>query len=77
MPPLNSLVGSTEARELLGGIDRSTLVRWVQLGRIKPAQKLPGPNGAYLFRRRDVEALAADLDKREGDQAVAVAEHGP
>lgn len=31
------------------GIDRSTLTRWVQAGRITPAQKLPGLRGAYLF----------------------------
>lgn len=27
---------------------------------IPVAKKLPGPNGAYLFRRADIEALADD-----------------
>lgn len=50
-------VGNAEARVILGDIDRSTLVRWVQLGKLVPAQKLPGVNGAYLFRRADLEAF--------------------
>lgn len=33
------------------GIDRSTLTRWVQDGKVTPAQKLPGLRGAYLFER--------------------------
>lgn len=40
------------------GIDRSTLIRWVQAGRIEPAFKFPGRNGAYLFDTSAVEALA-------------------
>lgn len=39
------------------GVDRSTLVRWVQAGRIRPVFKFPGSNGAYLFERADVEQL--------------------
>lgn len=58
MHPTEDLIGSAEACSLLGDIDRSTLTRWVQLGRIEPAMRLPGPNGAYLFRRADIEALA-------------------
>jgi predicted site-specific integrase-resolvase len=62
------LVGSSEARAILGDIDRSTLVRWVQLGKLAPAQKLPGPNGAYLFRRSDVEALRDARAKTSEDE---------
>jgi predicted site-specific integrase-resolvase len=62
MPPTNDLIGSAEACELLGGIDRSTLSRWVAFGKLTPAQQLPGRNGAFLFRRTDVEALAASTD---------------
>jgi excisionase family DNA binding protein len=51
-----SLVGSAEACDLLR-IDRSTLSRWVAAGKITPAQRLPGQNGAFLFRERDVLAL--------------------
>lgn len=39
------------------GFDRSTLSRYVQLGRITPAVKLPGRTGAMLFRPEDVEKL--------------------
>lgn len=63
MPPTNDLIGSAEACELLGGIDRSTLSRWVAFGKLSPAQRLPGRNGAFLFLRSDVEALANDTAK--------------
>lgn len=59
----NDLIGSAEACELLGGIDRSTLSRWVAFGKLAPAQQLPGRNGAFLFRRADVEALATETTK--------------
>ncbi|MFC8733588.1 helix-turn-helix domain-containing protein [Luteimicrobium sp. NPDC057192] len=45
------------------GIDRSTLVRWVQDGRITPAFKYPGSNGAYLFDRADIERIQAEREE--------------
>jgi transcriptional regulator with XRE-family HTH domain len=48
--PQPDYIGSSELCEILG-IDRSTLSRWVQSGRIKPAMKLPGLRGAFLFDR--------------------------
>lgn len=57
MPTAPDLIGSAEACKILG-IERSTLVRWVQLRQIRPAKKLPGPVGPYLYRRSDVERLA-------------------
>lgn len=63
MPKTTNLIGSAEACERLG-VDRSTLTRWVQAGRIKPAMKMPGARGAYLFRPSDVEALTnAEVDQ--------------
>lgn len=50
------LIGSREAAELLQ-VDRSTFTRWVALGRIAPAYRLPGATGALLFRAADVTAL--------------------
>lgn len=44
-------------------IDRSTLSRWVQSGRIVAAHKLPGIRGAYLFHPDEVARL------RGGDAA--------
>jgi excisionase family DNA binding protein len=54
------LLGSREAAEMLG-IDRATLVRWIEGGKIVPLQKLPGKTGSYLFRREDVESLVAEI----------------
>ena len=50
-------IGSSEVCKRLR-IDRGTLTRWIQLGRIKPAGKLPGPNGAYLWDPAYIDQLA-------------------
>jgi excisionase family DNA binding protein len=50
------LIGTSEVCALLG-VDRSTVKRWVDRERLKPAGKMPGATGAYLFRRGDVLAL--------------------
>lgn len=42
-----------EAQEALGGISRSTLIRWVQSGRIKPPVRL-GPR-TLRFRADSIE----------------------
>jgi predicted site-specific integrase-resolvase len=52
-----ALIGSTESCRILN-VDKATLSRWVTSGRITPAHKLPSRNGAYLFRRADIKALA-------------------
>lgn len=54
----SDLIGSVEAASILG-VDRSVLTRLVQSGRLARAHKLPGENGAALYHRADVEALAA------------------
>ena len=38
-----------------------TVVRMAEVGDIPIAAKLPGPNGAHLFRKADAEKLAAKL----------------
>jgi len=60
------LVGSVEAAEILG-VDPATVSRWSD-ERLQPehrrltiALRLPGQTGAKLFRRSDVEKLAAEL----------------
>ena len=45
------------------GVTARTVNRWVHAGRLTPAQKLPTPTGAYLFKASDVEALAAERTK--------------
>lgn len=56
----DELLTSGQSGALLGRSYR-TVIRLAETGELPIAQKLPGPNGAYLFRRADVEALA---DKR-------------
>jgi hypothetical protein len=45
-----------------------TVHRLVDSGDLTPAQKLPGPNGAFLFSEDDVEAMKRS---REGSPAFA------
>lgn len=47
------LIGAKEAARRLC-IDRSTLVRRIEAGKIKPLAQLDGPNGAYVFDRNDI-----------------------
>ena len=49
------LITSSEAGLLLGKSGR-TVQRMAISGELPVAQRLPGPNGANLFRRSDVEA---------------------
>lgn len=53
----DDLITTSEACELLGFTSRSTLSRYVAVGRIAPAMKMPGTTGAFLFNRGDVERL--------------------
>ncbi len=57
-PPSDLLTTGALAKAV--GMERSTLVRWVQTGRVRPSSKLPGPTGAYLFSPSDA-ALIAEL----------------
>jgi len=57
MPQTPDLRGSGEACEVIG-IDRSTLSRWIKDGTARPAMRLPGKTGAYLFTPREIERLA-------------------
>lgn len=59
MPKQSALIGSAEACRILH-IHPATLMRWVRDGKVNEAHKLPGDNGARLFYRADVEALATE-----------------
>ncbi len=63
------LIGTTEACRILR-VNASTLTRWVALGEIQEAHKLPGKNGARLFDRRDVERIARDRGLTEAGSAA-------
>lgn len=54
-----NFIGSAEVCARLD-IDRSTLIRRVQLGRIQYAAKLPGKSGAYLFDPEYINRLVID-----------------
>jgi excisionase family DNA binding protein len=59
MAQTDSLVTSFQAAVMLGKSPR-TIQRMADSGALPFVQKLPGPNGAYLFNRTQVEALAAE-----------------
>ena len=54
---MNELLTTKEACALLGGIDKATLLRWRDDGKITPAYVPPTANGALLWNRADVEKL--------------------
>jgi predicted site-specific integrase-resolvase len=56
-----AVINTNEACEILGGINRSTLKRWVDLGKVTALRKLPGETSSYLFDRAEVERVAAEL----------------
>jgi predicted site-specific integrase-resolvase len=59
-----NLIGSAELCEVVG-IDRSTLSRWVQVGKITPAMKLPGKRGAMLWPTKAIEQARQLKDSGE------------
>lgn len=59
----DDLLSTKQAAEIIG-CERSSLTRWVQLGRIEEAHKIPGDTGARLFRRSDVEALRDEIAEK-------------
>lgn len=50
----DTLVGTSEAAKLLG-VDRSTVTRLVQTGRLDPMHKGAGRTSSYTFRASDIE----------------------
>lgn len=57
MPPLTAYITTKEACDILR-VDRATIGRWMDSGKLTPVHKLPGLTGAFLFRRSDVERIA-------------------
>jgi excisionase family DNA binding protein len=56
------LLATIEAAEVIG-VERSTLSRWAESGRITVAHRLPGKNGAVLFDRAEVERVRDEYRK--------------
>lgn len=63
------LLTSAEAADQLG-IERSTLSRWAQIGKIEVAHRLPGKTGVMFFDPAEVDRVAAEL---AADQVEATA----
>lgn len=58
----SAVILTTEAAQVLG-VSKATIQRWAKSGRLEPVGKGEGLRGALIFRRSDVEALAAELDE--------------
>lgn len=54
----SEFIGTAEVCKLLH-VHQATVGRLVASGDLEPAHKLPGKNGAYVFRRTDVDDLIA------------------
>lgn len=66
----DELITTAKAGALIGRSAR-TVIRLAEAGVLPVAQKLPGINGAYLFRRLDVESLLPDEPTQPDPQEVA------
>ncbi|SDF98493.1 DNA binding domain-containing protein, excisionase family [Cellulosimicrobium cellulans] len=55
-------ITAAEAADLLG-VDRRSVVRFIDNGDLTALDKLPGRTGAYLFNREDVERFAEARSK--------------
>lgn len=53
---MEDLIGTAEVCRILE-CDKATVLRRIDAGKLVPAHKLPGPNGAYVFTRTQVLAL--------------------
>lgn len=68
----DKLLATVEVAERLG-VERSVLTRWVQLGKITVAHRLPGKTGAMLFDPVEVDRVAAELAAEQAEQIEASA----
>lgn len=77
MQPMSPLRTSAEAASALT-VDRATVTRWVQSGRLVPALKLPGLRGAYMFTDEAIElarvASVGDPESSTGRRRFRAAE---
>lgn len=65
-----TLLSTLQACERIG-FDRSTLSRWIKDGTARPAMRLPGKTGAYLFDPAEVARLADLYAERIGTGSAA------
>ena len=65
----DELILATDAGAILGKSAR-TVSRLAEAGQIPFIQKLAGPRGAYVFRRVDIERIAAELAEAKAEGAA-------
>jgi predicted site-specific integrase-resolvase len=53
------MLGITDIANRLG-VDRTTVFRWVQVGKLHAAHKMPGQTGALLFTEEEYERFVAE-----------------
>ncbi len=68
----DNLITSGQAGRILGKSAR-TVQRMVDSGQLTAAQKLPGPNGAFLFRESDVRTHTKTEDDDDFDATMPTA----
>lgn len=61
--PANGYVNGEQAATILG-IGRTTLGRWIKRGKVQPVRK---QHGVWLFKKVEIERLAAKLNKDQCD----------
>lgn len=59
-PSPEDLLTATQVGNMIERSGR-TILRAAEAGEIPVAAKLPGPNGAHLFKRADAEKFAAEF----------------
>jgi predicted site-specific integrase-resolvase len=60
IPRMDQMLSTKQVMQILNK-DRSTVTRYGQDGKIRMVGRLPGDNGAILWDRASVEALAAEI----------------
>lgn len=58
--PATDLLTADQAAAVIG-VNRRTITKWAESGRLPESLRLPGDTGARLFARMDVERIAAEL----------------
>ena len=74
-PVTTDLITANQAAAAVG-VNRRTIMRWVETGRLSVALKLPGDTGATLFHRTEGDRLADERRKELEAELAALAPAG-
>lgn len=73
MAPVDTDLLTAAQAAVRAGVNRRTITRWADTGRLPVALQLPGDTGANLFRPADVDAAVA---ARASEDPSSTAEAG-